>query len=240
MHTEKFLKTDDKVTIAVNHFDGQTEAVVIICPGWFMTKDSKSFYSMSKEFSKHYDVIAMDFRGHGKSSGFYTFTSNEPMDLKCVVEFAKSKYRKIYLLGFSLGAAVTLIHAANVNDIDKVIAVSAPSDFCRIENQMWRQEAWKPTIFKKFEPKRWISVRPGLITKKKVKPIDIVKEIDCPILFIAGEKDPTVFPWHTKKLYDLAGGVKRFELFENCSHAEDLFLEAKEKFMSLCFDFLDN
>ncbi len=33
--------------------------------------------NVKKTFTGYYDVITMDFRGHGKSGGFYTFTSNE-------------------------------------------------------------------------------------------------------------------------------------------------------------------
>ena len=54
-----------------------------------------------------------------------------------------------------------------------------------------------------------MSVVPG----KKVKPIDIVSRITAPTLFIAGENDPTVYPWHTKTLYDKATCKKGFKLF---------------------------
>ena len=35
--------------------------------------------------AKAFDVISLDFRGHGKSSGLYTFTDKEPKDLKTVI-----------------------------------------------------------------------------------------------------------------------------------------------------------
>ncbi len=182
-------------------------------------------------------MITLDFRGHGKSSGFYTFTSKEVIDLKTVVDYAKEKYSKIYLAGFSLGGALVLIHGAEFNDIDKIIAVSPPSDFDKIENQMWKKEAFIPT-FKKFELKRWLSVRPSVIIRDKIKPIDIVDKITVPTLFLAGKKDPTVHFWHTQKLYEKAVCKKQFELFENGIHAEDLYLDEPERFTNLCLNFL--
>ncbi|MBO6088118.1 alpha/beta fold hydrolase [bacterium] len=234
---ELSLKTKDDISIKINQYKTGHNEVVIICPGWFMTKDSNAFTKIAEELSKDFDIISMDFRGHGKSSGFYTFTSKETSDLQSVVDFAKQNYSKIYLAGFSLGGAQVLIHEALYHNVDKIIAVSAPSDFDKIENKVWRKEAFIPT-FKKFEWKRWISIRPSLIIQTKIKPVDIVKQINVPVLFIAGKKDPTVCPWHTQKLYEKAVCPKKFELFENGIHAEDLYLSEPKRFINLCLEFL--
>lgn len=234
-----FLKTSDGIKLALNHYKTGHNEVIIIVHGWFMTKDSKAFTSMSEEFSKYYDVICFDCRGHGKSSGFYTFTSKEPIDVKAVVDYAKKQYQKIYLAGFSLGGALVLIHSALYNDVDKIIAVSTPADFGKIENQMWKKEAWLPTL-KKYEPARWFSVRPSLyslVISSKIKPIDIIKYVKAPTLFITGKKDPTVHPWHTEKLYKEAVCEKHLELFDS-THAEDLYLDEPEKFMDICINWL--
>ena len=233
------LKTKDKVDIAVNHYENGYEEVVIVAPGWFMTKDSKAFKRISEMFASFYDVLTFDFRGHGKSGGFFTFTAKELMDMDTVVRYSrKMKYKKIYLAGFSLGAAVAIIYAAKSISVDKVIAVSAPVSFNKIENQMWKKEAWFETIFRKFEPGRFISIRPYPIPLKKIKPIDIIKKIKVPTLFVAGEKDPTVHSWHTEKLYETATCPKKYKLFENGCHAEDLFLHFEDEFSKLCLDWL--
>ncbi len=231
------ITTQDNIKIAINYYENNFESVVILAPGWFMTKDSKSFRQMSEIFCRYSDVITMDFRGHGHSGGLYTFTSKEVNDLSAVIDFAKGKYKKIYVMGFSLGGAVALIAGAENNSITKIIAISAPSCFEKIENKVWKKEAWIPTL-QKCELKRWFSVRPSIIPEKKVRPIDIVERIKCPTLFLAGEKDPTVENWHTKALFTKAVCDKKFELFENCCHAEDLFIQNREKFVTVCCDWL--
>lgn len=236
---EIYLKTPDGIKIALNHYKTGHDEVLILAHGWFMTKDSKFFSDMSNTLSKSFDVISMDFRGHGKSSGFYTFTSKEPQDLKVVVDYAKKQYKKVYLIGFSLGGALVLIHSAKEKNVDKVIAVSAPYSFKRIENQMWRKEAWM-AYFKKFELKRFFSVRPSPIISGKIRPIDIVDKIEAPTLFIAGDTDPIVHSWHSKSLFHKANCKKHFELFKNCCHAEDLFLQEREKFLNVCKKWLYN
>lgn len=236
---EKFLYTNDGVKIAVNHYQNGFDSVVIIAPGWFMTKDSKSFKEMSDEFSLYSDVLAMDFRGHGNSSGFYTFTSKEIIDILTVIDFAEKIYKKIFLLGFSLGAALSLIAGSKTDVITKIIAVSAPTCFEKIENQIWKKEAWLPTLMK-CELKRWFSIRPSLFIKKKIKPIDIVSDIKCPTMFIAGDKDPTVCEWHTKALYEKAECEKNYEVFEGCFHAEDIFIQDRNRFIKICTDWYLN
>lgn len=232
MH-EEYIKTSDNVKIALNLYNSGQSSVIIICPGWFMTKDSKSFSDLAESLSDWHDVVVMDFRGHGKSGGFYTFTEKEVNDLKAVVNFAKERYEKVYLMGFSLGGALVVLHGALVGNVDKIIAVSAPSDFDKIENKMWHPNAWIPT-FQKFEPKRWVSVRPSPKIGKKIKPIDVVDKINVPTLFIAGEKDVTVYPWHTESLYEKAICEKKYILFEDCIHAEDIFIKEPEKFIQAC------
>jgi len=234
------LKTKDKIDIAINHYKNGYDEVVIVAPGWCMTKDSNAFCKISEMFATFFDVISFDFRGHGKSGGMYTFTAKELMDIDCVVRFArKNKYKKIYLAGFSLGAAIALIYASKSRFIDKVIAVSAPADFDKIENEMWKKEAWGET-FKKFELDRFASIRPYPIPLDKIKPIDIVDKIEVPTLFIAGEKDPTVHPWHTKKLFEKAICYKKYKEYQDGCHAEDLFLHFENDFTNLSIDWLKN
>ncbi len=234
---EKFLITPDGVKVAINHYECGNENVLIVAPGWFMTKDSKAFLDISNSFCEHIDVVTLDFRGHGRSSGFYTFAAKEMQDIETVIEFAKSKYKNIYLMGFSLGGMICLNYVSSHSGIQKVIAVSPPCDFSKIENQMWRKEAWLPT-FKKMELKRWFSIRPSIFPHKKIKTIDIIQNNTAETLYITGKFDPTVHIWHTKALYDKSTCKKEFKCFELGEHAEDLFLSYKEEFMQICVDWL--
>lgn len=237
---EIFLKTSDNIKIAINHYNsGKRNSVLIICPGWFMCKDANAFKSMSKDFYKHTDVITMDFRGHCKSSGFFTFTAKEVNDLKAVVDYAKTKYSNISLLGFSLGGATSILYTAQYKDIDRIIAVSAPADFNKIEHEYFNKDAYNMTM-KKFELWRAVSIRPGNLFLSKIRPIDVIQNISpIPILFLTGTKDPTVYPWHSAKLYNNADKPKALENFEDNYHAEDLYLQSSDKFLRTCINWLD-
>ncbi len=234
---EKFLKTADKIKIALNHYDFGRDDVLIIAPGWFMTKDSDAFCQISKSFFEYIDVISFDFRGHGKSSGFYTFSALEQKDLDVVIKYAQDRYDNVYLMGFSLGAMICLNYATLVGGIKKVIAVSPPCDFSKIENQMWKKEAWLPTL-KKIELNRWFSIRPSIFIRRKIKTIDIIQNNMAETLYIAGKLDPTVHMWHTEALYNKTQSEKAFKCFEYGLHAEDLFFDYKNEFMEISLDWL--
>jgi len=237
---EIFLKTPDNIKIALNYYNSGKNSAVIICPGWFMTKDSAIFRKLSEDFAKYYDVAALDFRGTGRSAGLYTFTSKEEFDLRTTVDYLKTKnYKNIYPVGFSLGGAIVINYAAKYGGIDKIIAISAPVDFWKIENHMYSPDAWIPTLFQKFEPLRWLTIRAGNPFASKIRPVDSVKALKVPALFIAGEKDPTVCPWHTEKLYNTATCPKTYKLFVNARHAEDIYHDFPEEFINTCVGWLN-
>lgn len=236
---ELFLTTSDKVKIAINHYRAQADKVVIIAPGWTMSKDSKFIRRISQKFSKFFDVISMDFRGHGKSSGFYTFSSDEPQDLVTVINYAKKIYNKIYLIGFSMGGAISIINSAINKNVDKLIAVSAPHSFAKIKHFMWLKDFFK-NEFNKYESRILLTLRPHPFLKKNIRPIDVVDMLEVPTLFIAGESDPIIRLTDTKSLYDKATCQKHFEIFKNCNHAEDLIFQDKDKFVNVCMEWFGN
>lgn len=231
---ELFVITEDNVKIAFNHYDFGRDTVVIIAHGWYMCKDAIPFMNLSQDFSRNYDVITMDFRGHGRSSGWYTFTSNEIYDIKAVINYAKKRYSKIGLIGFSLGGALSIIHTATYKDVNCLITASAPVSFGKIENHYWKPEAFFST-FKKFNFQENRNVRPGNIFLQKISPIDLVNTIaPIPALFLAGSKDPTVYSWHTEHLYENSSEPRAIEIFRDGFHAEDLYLNSRIKFMNTC------
>ncbi len=237
---ETKLTSTDGTKIAINLFVTGHKEVLIIAPGWFMCKDSNSFDDMARDFSNDFDVIAMDFRGHCKSSGRFTFTSKESDDLNTVIKYARKKYNRVYVAGFSLGSATAMITEYKYRNADKLILVSPPTDFDKIENEMWKKEAFIPT-FKKFQLRTWATIMPGEFWLYKTRPIDIISSISpTPILIIAGEKDPTIRPWHARKLYEVAHQPKQIILLKDSIHAEDIYLQDKKRFIKMCSDWLKN
>ncbi|MDD5016360.1 MAG: alpha/beta hydrolase, partial [Atribacterota bacterium] len=74
--------------------------------------------------------------------------------------------------------------------------------------------------------------RPGLFWLKKEKPIDNVAKIQIPILYIHGEKDWVIKPWHSQALYDKTQSKKRLVIIKKGPHAEYLTRDYFEQFMT--------
>ena len=52
------------------------------------------------------------------------------------------------------------------------------------------------------------------------------------------QKDPIVYPWHTRVLYEKAVCPKMLKIFQQGKHAEDLYLEDSENFLKICVDWI--
>lgn len=67
-------------------------------------------------FERYFKVIAIDQRGHGKSTGFCTLSHLEVMDVDVAVKWARELgAQRVVTVGFSLGASSVLRHAALSN-----------------------------------------------------------------------------------------------------------------------------
>ena len=131
------LLTIDGQTIHYDLYQHGHKQLIIIAHGFFNSKDALLLKELGHALSNQYDILIMDFRGHGKSSGLFYWTSKEYLDLQAVLEHVKSSYTEIGVIGFSLGAATSIIAASNVEGIATVISISAPSEFEKIEYRFW-------------------------------------------------------------------------------------------------------
>ncbi len=231
------VSTADNVRISFDLYRKPgRDVAVLICPGFFQSKETPTFQRLSQALAKECDAICMDFRGHGKSGGLFMFSAREPADLEAVLDWAGKRYRRIGILGFSLGAATAINLASHRKDITTLIAVSAPSAFEDIEFQFWTPEAIRTGITG-LEP--GAGCRPGNPWLKKERPADNIKAVSpVPVLFIHGTRDATVFSRHSERLYKVAGEPKRLVLIEQGGHAEELFRLQPDQFLPLVQDWL--
>lgn len=80
-----------------------------------------------------YNVLLLDFRGHGQSEGrFVTFGDRETEDVRAVLTYLQSRgdvdLTRIGLMGLSLGAITAIIAAARLPEIRAVVAEAAFGD----------------------------------------------------------------------------------------------------------------
>ena len=88
---ERILKIRDGERIALDYHRCGSKKVVVLAHGFYNNKDAFLFKNIAKKLAEYYDVISFDFRGHGKTSGLFSWTSDEPNDLAAVLIHAKDQ-----------------------------------------------------------------------------------------------------------------------------------------------------
>lgn len=233
IYTSHTLQTPDGVTLSVDcHRDGERDTTLLICPGFFQSKDTPTFRRLAQALAQERDVLAMDFRGHGRSGGLYTFSAREGQDLEAVLAFARAQYRHLIILAFSLGGAIAINTLSRSSEqIRALITVSAPACFEDIEFAWWTPEAMRTGV---QGCERGAGCRPGNLFLKKDRPIDHVGHLaPLPTLFIHGTRDVIVGVEHSRRLYAAAQEPKRLEIIDGGSHAEALFRDDPRRFLAL-------
>jgi len=229
--------TADGVSVAFDCYrKPQRDTAIVICPGFFQSKQTPTFRHLSRAIAQDFDVICMDFRGHGRSGGFFTFSAREQADLDAVLRWARRRYRRVGILGFSLGAATAVNLSSHQGGVQALVAVSAPAAFEDIDFKFWSPEAIR-TGMRGLEP--GAGCRPGSPWLRKERPIENVGNIPgIPILLIHGTEDPIVSHSHGERLYQVAREPKSLVLIESGGHAEELYRQYPDRFLLLIRDWL--
>lgn len=231
-----FLTTSDHKKIAYHHYDFGHDKVIVVAHGFFDSKESLLMKKLKESLIDTYDLIMFDFRGHGKSNGLFTWTSKERHDLARILNYAKKKYNKIGLIGFSYGAAVSIQILAEDKDIASFISVSAPYDSTKIDYHFWNLDLENDIFYNFGDGGKNKGVRPGPFWLAKKRPIDLVDKLTCPVLYIHGEKDWVTENYHSSKLYEKTKAKKKIAIIKNGSHAEFLLRKTKKETVKLIKD----
>jgi pimeloyl-ACP methyl ester carboxylesterase len=226
------LTTVDHQRISYQHFKNGCAAVIIIAHGYYNSKQCLVLLQLAQALGKEYDIFMFDFRGHGKSSGVFTWTSREGDDLRAVLDYISPQYAKRGLIAFSMGASISINVLAHDQRIDSFISVSAPSSMAKIDYWVWALD-WKgDVVYTLFSSKGRVGkgVRPGPFWLAKQRPIDNIGKITIPIMFMHGSRDWVIKPWHSKALFQKATGMKKIVFLKNGPHAEYLMRDYPEQF----------
>lgn len=202
-------RSQDGVELSGVHIPGPTGGpAFVIGHGFTHGVHKPATRAVMAAFAEHGGVVAVDFRGHGRSGGRSTVGRDEIFDLDAAVSWTRSQgYGPVTVVGFSMGAAVALRHAAlGVALPDAVIAVSAPSRWYMRESVPMRRVHWLletplgPTIG------RALGVRlGGPWFDLPASPVEAISGISCPLLLIHGAADPYFNPLQARALQRASG-----------------------------------
>lgn len=108
--------------------------VIVICHGFSDKKETLQFYYLPLAM-QGFTILAYDARGTGESrkvgrrNQFYKRIEDYKTVIKWIKESDDLKNKKIYSVGFSIGALTILCGGFPINEIEKLIAISSISNY---------------------------------------------------------------------------------------------------------------
>ena len=150
-----------------------------------------------------FSVLAIDYRGFGKSTKALPSEDSAREDARAAWEWLARKYPKQhrYIFGHSLGGAIGIDLASHVKDESGVIVESTFTSIADVVSSFkWGWLPFSALVTQRFEA------------------INKVKTIGSPLLVVHGSNDTLINPTLGRKLYDAATGPKMFVLVEGGSH----------------------
>jgi uncharacterized protein len=167
-----------------------------------------------------YNVLLVDFRAHGGSEGNRcTLGLEEAKDVKAAFEYLQNQGEKnIILYGASMGAA-TISRAISKYEIkpNKVILDMPFATYEQLIEKWFHQSRYptQPTA-------KLFTFWAGVLNNNwffKMKPVNYVKDIQCPVLLQWGRNDHLVPGTATEKIFFNIGSVnKRLAVYEKSGH----------------------
>jgi pimeloyl-ACP methyl ester carboxylesterase len=223
--TATTLVTDDGVPIDAIHLPGTKDLAIVVAHGFTLSWQRPNVWRIANRLNPIAGVFSFDFRGHGRSGGLSTLGDREIRDLDVVVRWARELgYRRVALVGFSMGASIVLRHAGLVGGVDAVVSVSGPGRwYYRGTESMRRVHFAVEHRIGRFVTRRWLKTRisPAGWKLVPVPPAEAAAKISpVPLLIVHGDKDHYFPPEHARQLYMAAKDPKELWLIPGMGHAE--------------------
>ncbi|MGH2567572.1 MAG: alpha/beta hydrolase [Bacteroidota bacterium] len=173
-------------------------------------------------FNNGYNVFLYDSRQHGESEGRYcTYGFYEKNDVSTVVDYLEKRddisLGNVGVFGTSMGAAVALQAAARDPRIKAVVAEAGFTDLRTIfVDYQWRIAKLPWHFLRNVAMSR--SQKIAKFKARDVSPLEDVKKLTTPVLFIHGTEDELIRVDYSRTLYEQATGPKDLLLIEGANH----------------------
>jgi pimeloyl-ACP methyl ester carboxylesterase len=219
------LITDDGVPIDVAHLPGGEDLAIIVAHGFTLSWQRPSVWRAISRLRRFGGVLSFDFRGHGRSGGASTLGDKETSDLAVVVAYARELgYRRVALVGFSMGASVVLRFAGLSGGADAVVSVSGPGWwYYRGTKPMRRVHFAIEHRLGRYVTRRLLNTRiqSGRWDPVPVPPAEAAALISpVPLLVVHGDQDGYFPVEHAQQLYAAAREPKDLWVIPGFGHAE--------------------
>jgi len=198
----------------------------------------------SRLAARGFSVLMFDLRGHGDSEGdFISGGYFERQDVLGAFDFLIRQgipSESIGFIGFSMGAATTILAAAEEPDICALVADSPYADI----SDLIAQETARKTVFPEWLAPVFL---PGVNLMAKVLydidigvlvPEEAVKLLPYPIMIIHGTNDTRISLEHGTRVHDAAHPASFMWVVPGVDHVQS-FAENPEEYVERVADYFD-
>jgi pimeloyl-ACP methyl ester carboxylesterase len=202
---------------------GRNVTAVVVGHG-FTNHVRKPFVArILRRLATRHTVIALDFRGHGRSGGRCTAGPAEVLDLDVGVAIARRHADRVATLGFSMGGTTALMHAATgTHRPDAVATVSAAARWWTRDTDAMRRLFWLAELPHGRAAMRALRVRMAPPPEHvPPSPVEVADRIaPTPLLLVHGTEDHYVPVDHALALRRATGATAELWLERGMRHAE--------------------
>jgi fermentation-respiration switch protein FrsA (DUF1100 family) len=210
------------VSLAARFFPGKSGATVVVSHGYGGNQDEMLPVVDALQKSG-LSVFTYDMRGSGRSGGEITFGTLEQKDLRSVIdhvsELPEVDPAKIGALGFSMGAATTVLTAA---DDQRIKAVVDDSGWADVRN--WLRPKLVTSPRNRFGSLSLALVEARTATElDSLKPERVIGRLSPrPVLLVHGEADEVVPFSDGERNFEAAREPKEFLRVPSAAHGDTL------------------
>jgi hypothetical protein len=230
---EIFFRSNDELLLNGIFLDNRESDVTILL---FHGQSGNIWRPFQVEFLEDlmrlgHDILAIDYRGYGKSEGEPTLEGIYEDGLAAweyLIAREDVDSGKIVIYGFSLGTAVAVNVARYVDPAGLILegSFTGADDMVEYINKRETPRVTKPLF------------RLDLDSSVDLDLVEGIREITCPVLFLHGEDDDVLPMVFAVRLFNQANHPKSFVHFPGASHS-DLHDVAPERYIETVKSFIE-
>src|SRR5882672_8993785 len=225
---EAELVTADGVSFGAWHFRQPGSPQTVIVSGGHKGQRTNSLGISAALWRKGFNVILYSYRGMpGSDRAPITFGIKEVLELQAVIAFARRRipHARIGLLGYSMGAVVSLLGAAGEPGVEALVLDSPFSDLRTLMIENVRRTSklpgspfvWLAGVMFWMRTRSWISM---------CSPIEVLSSLEPrPLFFIHGGADDITYVNHSRRLYDAYRGPREIWIVQGAPHTGAYFAD---------------
>jgi fermentation-respiration switch protein FrsA (DUF1100 family) len=222
------LVTADGVSFGAWHFRQPGSPQTVIVSGGHKGQRTNSLGISAALWRKGFNVILYSYRGMpGSDRAPVTFGIKEVLELQAVIAFARKRipHARIGLIGYSMGAVVSLLGAAGEPGVEALVLDSPFSDLRTLLGENVRRAVRLPGT-----PFVWLAgvmlrLRTGC-RLSECSPQAVLSSLEPrPLFFIHGGADEITSVNHSRRLYDAYRGPREIWIVQGAPHTGAYFAD---------------